>query len=192
MDAERFGELGPDRVHRVEGGQRVLEHDREFGAGHLAPLRRGSGDEVDGVEDDRSVRDRGDRVEQPDERLCGHRLATSGFAEQGQGFAAAGPERDVIDGPYGAGGGPQIDGQVDDVECDPIVGAGVGPVEGRSTHRSAFREEKNRLRALGVVSRHRWPGSVAMRAHAASIVADTVVMTIARPGKNDSHHAVCR
>ena len=51
---------------------------------------------------------------------------------------------------------------------------------------------KRDRRFCGTVSRHRWPGSVAMRAQAARMVADTVVMTMARPGKNDSHHAVCR
>ena len=51
---------------------------------------------------------------------------------------------------------------------------------------------KRDRRFCGTVRRHRCPGSVAMRAQAARMVADTVVMTMARPGKNDSHHAVCR
>ena len=51
---------------------------------------------------------------------------------------------------------------------------------------------KRDRRFCGTVRRHRWPGSVAMRAQAARMVADTVVMTMATPGKNDSHQAVCR
>ena len=193
MDTERLGELGTDRVHRVERGQCVLEDDRQFGSGDLAALAFARRRQVGVPEHHRAVGDIRDRVQEPDQGLGGHGLATSGLAQQGQRLAAAGDKRDVVDGPHHPGGGAQVDGQVGDVQGDPLVGGGrAGIGDGWCAHATAFREENRRRRARGTVRRQRWPGSVAIRAHAARIVADTVVTTMARPGKNDSHHAVCK
>ena len=137
--------------------------------------------------------DVGDRLQQPDERGGRHRLAAAGFAEQGEGFAAAGLEAHVVDGAHGAGDGADVDGQAVDLAAPGRRRAFGGRVFCDSGHERAFVVlVKRDRRFCGTVRRHRCPGSVAMRAQAARMVADTVVMTMARPGKNDSHHAVCR
>ena len=141
----------------------------------------------------RPADDVGDRLEQADERRRGHRLAAAGFAEQGQCFAAAGREGHVVDGADGAGDGADVDGQAVDLEYRVGVEVLGGRVFCDSGHERAFVVlVKRDRRFCGTVSRHRCPGSVAMRAQAARMVAETVVMTMATPGKNDSHQAVCR
>ena len=50
VDPERFGQLGSHGVERVERGERVLEHDGEFGARHLAALRTACAEQVDAAE----------------------------------------------------------------------------------------------------------------------------------------------
>ena len=126
VDPERFGQLGSHGVERVERGQRVLEDDREFGACDLAALPAVGAEQVDAAERGGALDDVGDGLEQADERGGGHRLAAAGFAEQGEGFAAAGLEADLVDGAHGAGDGADLDAHAVDVEH----GLGVGLVDG--------------------------------------------------------------
>ena len=79
VDAEWLGQLGADGVERVEGGERVLEHDGQFGAGDFAALpavdveqvhpgageRRGAGHHI------------GDRLQQAHQRGGRHGLPTA-------------------------------------------------------------------------------------------------------------------
>ena len=159
VDPERFGQLGSHGVERVEGGQRVLEDDREFGARHLAPLlavgveQSSTSAELGGAADDV-----GDRLQQADERGGGHRLAAAGFAQQRERFAAAGVEGHLVDGAHRAGDGADLDGQAVDVED----GFGVDLVDRRglwstdSGHESAFVVLVNLDRRFcGTVRRHR-------------------------------------
>ena len=73
-----------------------------------------------------AVDDVGDRLEQADEGGGRHRLAAAGFAEQRQGFAAAGREADLVDGADRAGEGADVDAQAVDLEH----GLGVGLADG--------------------------------------------------------------
>ena len=193
VNPERFSQLGSHGVQRVQRRKRVLEHDREFGAGHLTSLLAADTEKIDVLELRGACDDVGDGFEQADERSGRHRLAAAGFAEQGEGFAAARGEGHVVDGADGARDGANVDGEAVDLEYRVGVERVGGRVFCDSGHDRAFVVlAKRDRRFCGTVRRHRCPGSVAMRAQAARMVADTVVMTIATPGKNDSHQAVCR
>ena len=197
MNSKRLAKLGAHGVDRVERGKGILEDDAEFRAGEFEPLLRAEGSQVGTAQHNGAPRDVGDRVEQPGDGLGRHRLATAGLAEQCQGTAGASLETDIVDGPQHSLGSADVDVEPGHGENNLVLGELVarrGRSRGRgvgSHYRTSFARMRMIIRLRGSVRRQRWAGSVAMRSHAASTLAATVVTTMASPGKKDSHHAIC-
>ena len=105
--------LVADGEHRVQGGHRVLDDQRELSATDLVHLAIGQLQEVLAVQRDASgddaARRRGDEAHQC--QHC-HRLAGPRFSNDSQGLAAAEVEADAVDGFDGAKASLEVSSKV--------------------------------------------------------------------------------
>src|SRR3972149_3639157 len=87
---QRFGDLEPDREHRVQARHRFLENHRDLVAADLAHLLGRQGAQVLALEKNPPSRygSRGARY-QAKYGKRGHRFARTGFTDDTEGFAAA-------------------------------------------------------------------------------------------------------
>ena len=93
-----LGDLAPDRVERVQRGQRVLEDHRDLLAAQLAQRGLGGADDLAAVDPDRAFQPGLLRVVQPEHRHRGDALAGAGLPHDAEGLAAAHGVAEVADG----------------------------------------------------------------------------------------------
>ena len=96
--ANRLDDLAADRVERIERGERVLEHRADLAAADPAHLRVRQAVDAPAVEADLAAGDAARRVDEPDDRRPGDRLAGAGLADHAEHLAARDLEADVVDG----------------------------------------------------------------------------------------------
>ena len=94
---DRLDQLPADRVQRIERRQRILEHRADLAPAD--PAHRLVRQVVDAPagEPDLAAGDATGRVDEPDDRRAGERLAGAGFADHAQHLARRDVERDVVD-----------------------------------------------------------------------------------------------
>ena len=110
--ADGFDQLLADPVERVEAGERVLEHHADALAADLAHrLGRQIVDPL-AAQQHLPARDAAGRLDQPDHRRAGDRLAGAGLADHAEHFAGPDVERDVVDGGENPAPGRKLDLEV--------------------------------------------------------------------------------
>ncbi len=95
-----LGDLVADRVERVEGGHRLLEHHRDQRAAQLHHGAVADCADVMLADAHRPFHDRAVLGMQPQQRPHHHRLARAGFADHAKNLAAVEVERDAVDRPH--------------------------------------------------------------------------------------------
>ena len=116
MDAQRLHDLVAHVEHRVQGGHRVLKHEPDLAAAHMAQIIGVDLEKVLPVEQNLPLFDIGrGGGQQPDQRHHGHRFARAGFADNAQKLARLDVETYGIDRVHLAGAGFEHGLQVFDV-----------------------------------------------------------------------------
>ena len=131
VGAQGLDDLVADPEQRVERGQRVLEDHADAPAAPPAHLLRGQVVDALRPEADLAARDAAGRVDQPDHRRAGDRLAGPGLADHAEDLAAADLERHPIDGGQRPAARVEGDGEVADRE-DGIAHCSFGFSASRS------------------------------------------------------------
>ena len=151
---ETLGDLPADRLHRVQRGQRVLEHhgdpvadDPPAAAGFhrdqvVAAVAGGTGDDPAR----RHLQDAG-------QGLHRHALAGAGLAEDGEGLAGPYPPRDTVDGAQPPVPGVEVHRQVLDLQQHLAGGqrtrAATVEIDG---HRSNFGSRASRIESPTIMN----------------------------------------
>ena len=113
---QHLGELVAHRVHRVEGGESVLEHHRHVFAGVGAALLGRQRQHVGAAEPDRAPRHPRRRAEQPHHGERADRLAAAGLADDRQRAPGRHGVGQAVDGVEHAVARAELDGEVVDLE----------------------------------------------------------------------------
>ena len=114
--ADRLDQLAADRVQRIERGQRILEDGADLAPAHDAHRFVRQVVDAPAREADLAAGDAPRRVDQPDDRGAGQRLARARFADDAQHFAGRDRERDVVHGDERAAARRELDAQALDGE----------------------------------------------------------------------------
>ena len=99
VDAERLGDLAPDREDRIERGHGLLEDHRETRAAQRPHLALGQGQQVPSLEQHPSSHDPARRRHQPHQAERGHALAAPGFSDEPEDPTRMERERHAVDRP---------------------------------------------------------------------------------------------
>src|SRR5664279_4401307 len=97
MRLDRLDELLPDRVQRIERGERVLEDRADRAAADLPHLLVGQIVDAPALEADLAASDPAGRVEQADDRRARQRLARARLADDAEDLAGRDVERHVVE-----------------------------------------------------------------------------------------------
>lgn len=117
VQAKHFVDLFLDAVQRVQRGHRLLEDHRDAVATNVPQGLFLEGQQVSlGVVDGAAGVARQRVGQQAQDRVRGHRLARSAFADQGQGFATLDIKADVIDHAVVMLAGDELDAEVADFD----------------------------------------------------------------------------
>ena len=144
VHGERLGNLIADAHHRVERRHRLLEDERDARAPHLAHLGLAQGQQVAPLEEHRAAGDAARRLQQPQDRERGHRLAAARFADDAQRLPRRHLQAHVV---HGGAPAAERDGEMLDVEQT-----------GRQRIRW-YRGARRRRRAAYRQSRPEWRGA---------------------------------
>ena len=87
MHGQGFSDLIADAHHGIERGHRLLEDERDAGTANPPHVALGQRDEVTPFEHDAASGDAARRLEQPEDRKRGHRLAAARLADEAKCFA---------------------------------------------------------------------------------------------------------
>jgi hypothetical protein len=105
MGLDGLDQLLAHGEERVEAGQRVLEDGADLAPADPSDLLVGQVVDALALEPDRAAGDAARRVEEPDDRHAGERLAGPRFADHAQDLARPDRERHVVDGDQPAAAG---------------------------------------------------------------------------------------
>ena len=137
VGGDRLGDLVAHPLDRVQGGQRLLEHDGQPPAAEPVEVALGQPEEVAPFEDD-GTRHRGGRGQQAHGGQHGDGLARAGLADDGQHLVLVHLERHAVDSLQHTVVGREPDPQIPHREDGRAVGLGqqVPPRQNQSTVRS--------------------------------------------------------
>src|SRR5215207_6560690 len=96
MDGEGFGDLIADPHNWVQRRHRLLEDQRDARAPDLAHFALGEGQQIAPLEQDLAAGDAPGRLQQPQDRERGDRLAAPRFTDHAQRFTWRDLEADVV------------------------------------------------------------------------------------------------
>src|SRR5207245_3377751 len=116
MEADRLEDLVANRLDRVQGVHRALEHDRDVAPPNRLHLVFAQRDEVAAVQGGPPGLADGRGRQEARHRQGGGRLAAAGLTRQPEHLAALDPERHAVDRPDLASRRGEPDGQVVDLE----------------------------------------------------------------------------
>ena len=116
MGADRLDQLLADGEQRIERGQRILEDGADAPAPDRAQLGWRQIVDALALKQDLAAGDPARRLQQPDHRGPGQRLAGTGFADQTQDLAAARSTGSPRPAPPACGARRELDAQVADLE----------------------------------------------------------------------------
>ena len=108
VGGDRLDHLGVDAQHRVERHHGVLEDHRDAPAAQSPQGRFRGADQVLALEADLAADDSAGRVDQPEQRKAGHRLARARLADQAQHLTLGDREVDSVDRLDHAGLGEEV------------------------------------------------------------------------------------
>src|SRR5262249_39495513 len=109
---DRFDELPPHRVERVQRGQRILEDGADLAAADLAHRLRWQVIDAYTAEPDLAAGYPPGRLEQTDDRGPGERLSRARLADHAEHLAGRDFERDVVERQQGRVPRRELDAQV--------------------------------------------------------------------------------
>ena len=136
---QHLGDLQADRDHRVQRGQRVLEHHRDVPAASLPHLALGERQQVDAVHLHRAGDADAPRRQQPGDRHRRHRLAAPGLPDQADDLPGRDVEAHPVDGDgVGLAAPGEGDGEVADLQ-QRLAGGRRRILLQRRGHRAASR-----------------------------------------------------
>lgn len=98
VDPEHLAKLRADRLDRVERTSRILRHEADPRAAHRIQLPIRPAGNVGSIQLDGSAFHSAIRSEQTDDRLCGRRLAGTGFTDKGHNLTWIDAKRNVMNG----------------------------------------------------------------------------------------------
>jgi hypothetical protein len=116
MEAQRLGDMGADRHHRIERRHRLLEDHGDAIAADRRHLALAERSEVATVEPDRPARHPARFLQEPHDGQCRHALAAAALAHQGHGLMRIDREADAVDDGGRVRGRPEGDCEVFDFQ----------------------------------------------------------------------------
>ena len=159
VDPGHLADLTADGVHRVQGGERVLEDHGDLAAADLAPLLLAHGEEVAGLPQDLALVHL-DGGQEAEDRHRGDRLAGARLADDREHLAAVHVEAHAVDGVDDTVVGGELGVEVADREQE-LAGAGRGQGHFSFGSRASRRPSPMKTKARTVMKIAR-PGKISM------------------------------
>jgi hypothetical protein len=97
MEEQRLHKLTANRMHRIERSHRLLEDHGDIIAAHSPDFPFADLEQITALEKNLTLRpNAADILQQAEDGQGGHRLAGTGFADQGMGFACLNVQADAV------------------------------------------------------------------------------------------------